>query len=84
MVKLPIYCPVICGLKVANSKNSSEDWLELPKTYTKQYLSVGKEDIVTTSKLKQWGHLKRILDKINEDGNISVGLLKGANCMKVL
>ena len=24
------------------------------------------------SKLKQWGHLQRILDKINEDNNISV------------
>ena len=31
------------GLKVASSRNSSADWLELPDTYTKIYLPVGKE-----------------------------------------
>ena len=39
---------------------------------------------VATPKLKQWGHLERTLDKINEDDNISVRLLIGANCMKGL
>ena len=58
---------VISGLKVASSRKSSEDWLELPDTYAKKYLPVGKEDVAIQSKLKQWGHLKRILDKINED-----------------
>ena len=29
---------VINGLKVASSRNSSEDWLEFPDTYTKKYL----------------------------------------------
>ena len=43
---------VINGLIVASSRNSSEDWLELPDTYTKKYLPVGKEDVATTSKLK--------------------------------
>ena len=75
---------VINGLKVASSRNSSEDWLELPDTYTKKYLPVGKEDVATPSKLKKWGHLERILDEINEDDNISVGLLIGANCTKAL
>ena len=75
---------VISGLKVASSRNSSKDWPELPGTYTKKYLPIGKEDIATPSKLKQWGHLERVLDKINEDDNISVGLLIGANCTKAL
>ena len=73
---------VINGLKVASSINSSEDWLELPDTYTKKYLPVGKEDVATPSKFKKLGHLEIILDEINEDGNISVGLLIGANCTK--
>ena len=74
---------VINGLKVASSRNSSEDWLELPDTYTKKYLPAGKEDVATPSKLQKWdGHLERILDGINEDDNISVGLLIGANCTK--
>ena len=64
--------PVICGLKVVSSRNNYEDWLELPDTYTKKYLPVGKEEVATPSKLKQWGHLERILYKINEDDNISV------------
>ena len=75
---------VINGLKVASSRSSSEDWLELPDTYTKKYLPVGKEDVATTSKLKKWGYLERILDKINENDNISIGLLIGANCRKAL
>ena len=73
---------VISGLKVATSRNNSEDWLELPDTYAKKYLPVGKEDVVTPSKLKQQAHLERILDKIIEDDNI--GLLIGANCAKAL
>ena len=43
-----------------------------------------KQDAATPSKLKQWGHLERILDEINEDDNISGGLLIGANCTKAL
>ena len=46
---------MINGLKVASSRNSSEDWLELPDTYTKKYLPVGKEDVATPSKLKKMG-----------------------------
>ena len=48
---------VISGPKVVSSRNSFEDWLELPDMYTKKYLPVGKEDVATPSKLKQWGHL---------------------------
>ena len=47
--------PVISGLKVASSKNSSEYWFELPDTYSKKYSPVGKEDIATPSKLKKMG-----------------------------
>ena len=36
---------VISGLKVASSRNSSEDWLELRDTHAKTYLPVGKEDV---------------------------------------
>ena len=75
---------MISGLKVASSRNSIEGWLELRDIYTKKHLPVGKENVPTPSKLKQWGHLERILDKINEDYNISVGLLIGANCRKAV
>ena len=75
---------MISGLKVASSRNSSEEWLEFSCTYTKFYLPVGKKDVATSSELKQWGHLERILDKIIEDGNIPARILVGAICTKVL
>ena len=43
---------VISGMKVANSRDRSEDWLELSNTYTKKYLPVDKKDVATPSKLK--------------------------------
>ena len=46
---------VISGMKVASSRNSCEDWPELPDTYTKKYLPVGKEGFATLSKLKTGG-----------------------------
>ena len=48
---------VISGMKLASSRDNSEDWLELPDTYTKKYLPVGKEDVATPSKLNNCGHL---------------------------
>ena len=52
--------------------------------YTKKQLPVGKDDVATPSNFKKLGHLERILDEINEDDNISVGLLIRANCTKAL
>ena len=75
---------VIGGLKVASSRNSSEDRLELSDTYTKKYWTLGRKNVATLSKLKQWVYLERTLDNINEDDNIYVGLLIGANCMKTM
>ena len=73
---------MISGLKVASSRNSLEDSLELPHTYIKKFLPVSKEDVATSSKLKQWEHLERILNKINQNDKTSVGFLIGANCTK--
>ena len=53
---------VISGLKVASSRNSSEDWLYIhiyiyiyiyTYIYTKKCSPAGKEDITTPSKIKQ-------------------------------
>ena len=58
--------------------------MELPDTYTNKYLPVDKEDVATTSRLKQWKHLESIVGKISEKEYISVGLLIGANYAKAL
>ena len=47
-------------------------------------MPVGKEDIATPSKLKQWKHLESTVGKISQNEDISVGLLIRANCAKAL
>ena len=75
---------MISGLKLTSSRNSSEDWPELPDKYTKKYLPIDKEDVATPSKIKQWGYLQKIFDEISEDDNIFVGLMIGGTCTKTL
>ena len=70
--------------RVISGNGGSLDWLELPNTYTKKFLPVGKEDVVTTSKLKQWKHLESIVRKISQKEDISLRLLIGENCVKAL
>ena len=54
---------VVKGLKVLSGSGDLYDWLELPDRYTKKYLPVDKEDVVTPSKLKQWKHLESFVGK---------------------
>ena len=39
---------VVKGLKVTSGNGDSHGCLELPHTYTKKYLAVDKEDVVTS------------------------------------
>ena len=64
------------------SGNSS--WIKLPRMYGRTELPVGKEDIATPDKLKQWDYLKVIASDITQTDGIKVGLLIGANFMKAL
>ena len=75
---------VVKRLRVSSGNGDSHDWLELPDTYTKKYLPVGKEDVATPSKLKQWKHLESVFGEIGQKEGISVGLLIGANYAKEL
>ena len=43
-----------------------------------------KEEIATPSKIKKWKHLSSITNEIEQRNDVQVGLLIGANCMKVL
>ena len=53
--KITYKSSLISGLKVASSRDSSDDWLELPDTYTKKCLPVGVEDVAAPSKVKTMG-----------------------------
>ena len=43
-----------------------------------------KEEIATPPRISKWEYLKPISNEIVQDGDIVVGLLIGANCMKAL
>ena len=43
-----------------------------------------KEEIATPARISKWEYLKPISNEIVQDGDIVVGLLIGANCMKAL
>ena len=75
---------VVKELRVTSGNDDSHDWLELPDTYIKRYSPVDKEDVATSSKLKQWKHLESTVGKISQKEDISVRLLIGANCAKAL
>ena len=72
------------GLKVSGSRDDDNEWIEIPKTFTKRYLPVDQDDIATPSKLKQWKYLEGIMDKISKRDDTSEGLLVGANFTKAL
>ena len=50
------------------SGNSS--WTKLPRMYGRTELPVGKEDIATPDKLKQWDYLKVIASDITQTDGI--------------
>ena len=58
--------------------------LSLPKLYIRRKKPVVKEEIDTPAKIKEWKHLRSILNKIVQKDNLQVGLMISANCMKAL
>ena len=73
----------ISDLKVTSS-NGKNVWIDLPVSYTRKNLPVGDEVIATPDKIKDWKYLEKIADKIIQGEDISIGLLIGGNCFKVL
>ena len=59
-------------------------WLALPKLYSRREIPVGKEEIETPTKIREWEYLQPISNEIVQNDNVHVGLLIGANCMKAL
>ena len=47
---------MVNSLKVADATKMN-DWISLPKVYTKKTLPVEKEDVTTLEKVSEWKHL---------------------------
>ena len=59
--------------------------IELPTSYTKEYLKCHGEEVPTPCRIKEWDHLQTISDKLLDyDSRLSLGLIIGANCPKIL
>ena len=74
---------VIDGLKVS-SANGKEDWIKLPKLYTRMQIPVERGEIATPGKIAKWDYLKVISEEITQSDDVQVDLLIGANCPKAL
>ena len=54
------------------------------RTFTRPDLLVDNDDITKPSHLRKWKYLENVTDQLTFSDDISVGLLIGANCTKVL
>ena len=69
-------------LKVAGVNKMNNDWISLPKVYSKKTLPVEKEEVATPEKVSKWKYLDSIKSEITQTDDIEIGMLIGANCMK--
>ena len=72
------------GIEVAQASNESEEWVQLPSTYTREDLPVDNREIATTEKLKKWKYLDKLKPVMSVDNNQKLSLLIGAGCVCAL
>lgn len=65
---------------VVQRLNRSEDPIHLPKTYSRESIPSGREQIPTPEVAAKWAHLENIKDQITPlEGAMKIGLLIGCN-----
>ena len=74
---------MVDNLKVAGVNKMNNDWISLPKVYSKKTLPVEKEEVDTPEKVSKWKYLDSVKSEITQRDDIEIGMLIGANCMKV-
>ena len=74
----------IDGLQVSGVNDDKNLWVPLPTTFTRDERPVDNDDITKPGQLKQRKDLEPVVNQLNFEENISVGLLIGANCTKAL
>ena len=81
-IKIP--SKAIDGLQVSGINDDKSQWIPLPTTFTRAELPVDNDDITKPGQLKQWKYLKPVINHLNLEENISVGLPIGENCTNAL
>ena len=62
----------------------SDVFIDLPITYSRNFIPTDRSHIPTTNIAKEWPHLRRIAHLMNPMQNCEVGLLIGYNCPQAL
>ena len=75
-------CETVSGLRVRGYTSSVQ--IDLPPSYTKDYIPVKRDHIPTRNTAKQWPHLTEITDEMPHLLSCDVGLLIGYNCPRTL
>ena len=77
-------CKCINNLEVY-SFFDSENKIRLPRTFSREFIPVDKDEIPSPSKLQKWKYLDRIHPFLQQDNDdLDVGLLIGGNCPRAL
>ena len=71
------------NLKVAGVNKMNNGRISLPKVYSKKTLPVEKGEVETPEKVSKWKYLDSVKSEITQRDDIEIGMLIGANCMKV-
>ena len=81
--KLSLNLKALTG-EINKMNKMNNDWISLPKVYSKKTLPVEKEPVVTPEKVSKWKYRDSIKSEITQKDDIEIGMLIGANCMKAL
>ena len=69
-------------MQVSRTSGLDAEWINIPKTYTKDDLPVDSSEIATQEKIKKWKYLQDIAEEISHSDGANVELLIGANCTR--
>ena len=75
------------GLTTESSRciNNLEVKITIPKTFSRPFIPVDKDEVPTPSKVKEWKYLDTIHPYLQqEDDDVEVGILIGGNCPRAL
>ena len=68
----------------AASQNEQQQWIKLPAAFSIKEIPVESCEIATSGKLQKWKYAEKIFGEINNNKNIKVEVLIGANCLEAL
>ena len=75
---------IVSGIDLKKTRTNGWGGIQLPRAHSKQSLPVERGEIATPNKINKWDYLKSTSREITQQGDIEIGMLIGANCMKGL